>query len=69
MKEILSASEQGYGLWFVWVAAAILVIIGYIRVRRSIKRLEKSDDLADVGTRTPNPNEIEPSARKHNGAG
>jgi len=68
MRELLNASAQGYGLWIVWVAAAILVVLGYIRVRRNIKRVERSADSADEGTRTRDQDAVEHSTRKHNGA-
>lgn len=68
MRELLNASAQGYGLWIVWVAAAILVVLGYIRVRRNIKRVERSDDSVDEVERTRNQTPVEHSTRKHNGA-
>jgi hypothetical protein len=42
---------RGNWLWFVWAAIAVCVVVGYIRVRHHLHRVEASGDAASAEAR------------------
>jgi beta-lactamase regulating signal transducer with metallopeptidase domain len=56
---------HGYWLWYVWAFIAVVVVIGYVRVRHKINRAEAAGDPADEAARLRHAAEHE--KRKHKG--
>jgi hypothetical protein len=56
---------HGYWIWFVWAIIAVLVVIGYVRVRSRLGRLERSEDPATVDARKRHA--AEKTKKKHGG--
>jgi hypothetical protein len=42
---------RGYWLWVVWAFIAVVVVFGYIRVRRHLDRVERAADAGDTAGR------------------
>jgi hypothetical protein len=41
----------GHWLWFVWAVMAVIVIFGYVHVRRRLHHLENAEDVASPEAR------------------
>lgn len=52
-------------LWLVWAIIAVLVVIGYVRVRDRLGRLERTDDPATAEARKRHA--TEKKRKKHGG--
>ncbi|HWZ61027.1 MAG TPA: hypothetical protein VNW46_18725 [Gemmatimonadaceae bacterium] len=42
---------QGYWLWAVFAVIALVVVVGYFRVRGRLKKVERAGDAADAARR------------------
>jgi hypothetical protein len=56
---------HGYWLWYVWAIIAVVVVIGYVRVRGQINRSERAGDAAEEQLKKQHAAEHE--KRKHKG--
>jgi hypothetical protein len=52
-------------LWFAWAIIAVVVVVGYFRVRRHLDRVEKKGDADEAALRARRREEHEKDARKH----
>jgi hypothetical protein len=57
---------EGYWLWFAWAIVAIVVVVGYFRVRRHLDRVEKGADQDEAALRARRRHEHEKDERKRN---
>ena len=48
MPLIASPSLAGRWLWYVWAVMAIVVVVGYWHVRRTLRKRERIADAADA---------------------
>lgn len=51
MSRIAFPSPAGNWLWYVWAVMAIVVIVGYWHVRRTLRKRERIADTADADAR------------------
>jgi hypothetical protein len=51
VSRIAFPSLAGSWLWYVWAAMAILVVVGYWHVRRTLRKRERVADAADAEAR------------------
>ena len=51
MPRIVFPSLAGQWLWYVWAAMAIVVVVGYWRVRRMLRKRERIADAAETDAR------------------
>jgi hypothetical protein len=60
---------QGYWLWFAWAIVALVVVVGYFRVRRHLDRVEKGAGAGadETPLRAERRREHEKDAHKHKG--
>jgi membrane protein implicated in regulation of membrane protease activity len=51
VSQIAFPSLAGRWLWYVWAVMAIVVVVGYWHVRRTLRKRERTADAADAEAR------------------